>query len=291
MSSRIDRLFLFFAIIGLLFVTAEFIVQFFGFSICQTEGCELVAKQVRFGEWIILLIGSITFLTLLVSHIKFKKNKKILWGQINLFTLIIALACEGFFTGYQAFRLFAPCYFCLIVFLLIVILGILKFLEGEKIVLAGFGAMAGVFLLLYLILPVNAADKVPDKPLILFYSNNCKHCREIMEELKFKKIDIPHVLVDDYSNFLKNVGIKYVPVLFINLPWEKRFIVGASQIREHLIKEDKKENIKEEKKKEKKAPSIKKKEDTLPSFLDLKLHNPILKFPDDACNEEIENCD
>ena len=45
----------------MLFVLTETIMQFFGKSICFTEGCKVVSQQVRYGEISILLIGLATF--------------------------------------------------------------------------------------------------------------------------------------------------------------------------------------------------------------------------------------
>lgn len=289
-----NKLFLFFAILGLLLVSIELILNFFNSKLCQTEGCELVAKQVRFGDWIILLLGLITFSSILITFVMSLRKKKQgdldrsrLYNAISSYILIISLACEGFFTGYQAFRLFLPCYFCLIIFTIIVILGLIKLFTGSWELVAGFGSLVGVFILFYLVLPVDIVGKVPESNLTIFYSENCNHCKELMKELEEKKVQIPHILIDDDPNFLKNVGIDRVPVLFVNLPGEKRFLVGLSNIRSYLFPESvKKENEKFVRKK-----VIMKKQEDKKSILDLAPTSPILKPPDDACDETKEDCD
>lgn len=294
MKNRLCRLYFTISLLGVLFVFTEFVLQLFGSRICETEGCELVAKQVRFGEWTILLLGFVTFLFLFFSNYIYSKKNITIWDNLNTYVLIIALACEGFFTGYQAFRLFAPCYFCLIVFTLIVILGLIKLIQGEKLIFVGFGSLIGIFLLFYLILPVNTVGKVPEEPLVLFYSKTCKHCEEIIKELDAKKIAIPHVLVDENPNFLKNVGISYVPVLFINLPSEKRFLIGTAKIRAYFFEEDRKIDKQKEKKgdeKETKTKKINKNPQGTPSLLDFNMKKSVLDLPSGACNEEVENCD
>lgn len=287
------KLFLFFSMLGFLLVFIELILNFFGTKLCETEGCELVAKQVRFGDWIILLLGLVIFSSILITFKVYlseeKKgdlNKGSFYNTICSYILIIALACEGFFTGYQAFRLFTPCYFCLIIFTIIVILGFIKLLMGSWELVSGFGALAGVFILFYLVLPVNNVVKVPEDNLTIFYSENCKHCKELLKELEEKKIQIPHVLIDENPDFLKSVGIDKVPVLFINLPGEKKFLIGLSNIRSYLFPEPEKKVEKRAVRKETGA----KKKDEQKSILDLVPTSPFIKPPDDACDETKEDC-
>lgn len=288
-----NKLFSFFSIIGIALVSIELILNFLGKKLCQTEGCELVARQVRFGDWIILVLGLMIFLfifiTFRISLIKTKQGdliKSKFYDRLCTYILITSLACEGFFTGYQAFRLFTPCYFCLVVFALIVILGLIKLAMGSLELISGFGALIGVFVLFYLVLPIGTIGKIPEDKLIIFYSENCKHCKELMKELEEKKVQIPHVLIDDNPNFLKNVGIDKVPVLFINLPGEKRFLVGLSNIKAYLFPEPEKKELK---KVIKKKTDIKKQEKQK-SILDLAPSSPFLKPPDDACDEAKEDC-
>lgn len=295
-SDSYNKLFSFFSFFGIVLVSVELTLNFFGKKLCQTEGCELVAKQVRYGDWVILVLGLLIFLFIFITYrislVKIKQGDEIkaeFYDRLCSYVLIISLACEGFFTGYQAFRLFTPCYFCLIVFATIVILGLIKLVMGSWELVSGFGALIGVFVLFYLVLPVGTIGKVPENNLIIFYSENCKHCKELMKELEEKKLQIPHVLIDDNPNFLKNVGIDKVPVLFINLPGEKRFLVGLSNIRSYLFPEPEKKDKKKERVINKKATV--KKQTEQKSILDLAPTSPLLKPPDDACDERKENCD
>lgn len=289
MKKNLTKFFDSVCIIGILLVSTELILDFFGTKLCETEGCELVAKQVRYGDWIILLLGLLIFLAIFITHrvaVNYKKRnleyKSDFYNQLNSFILIVALACEGFFTGFQAFRLYLPCYFCLIVFSLILILSILKLFMGSKEMLSGFGAFFGVFILFYLVLPVNKEPKLPEENLVIFYSENCKHCKELLKELDEKKIIIPHYLVDESPDLLKSVGIYQVPVMFINQPTEKRFIVGKSNILKFLMPE--KKDTSQRKVYKKRAEKSK-------SILDLTPKNTLFNVPDDSCDERKENCD
>ena len=59
-----------------------------------------------------------------------------------------------------------PCIFCLVVFGLLTTLGLLRLLQGEREIIAGFAAMAGVFSLCYLILPVENTIGTNGRPVV-----------------------------------------------------------------------------------------------------------------------------
>jgi glutaredoxin len=288
-----ERLFSIISFLAIVLIITELSLNLVGTRLCETEGCELVAKQVRFGDWVILLLGLLIFLTIFLTHrlsLKYVEKDEIkrkIYNEINNYVIIIALACEGFFSGYQAFRLFMPCYFCLIVFGIIVLLAIVKLLMGNREMLAGFGALIGVFLLFYIVLPVSSPVEVPKEPVTLFYSENCKHCRELIKELEEKHITINHILVDNNPFFLKNVGITQVPVLFLNLQGEKRFIIGKVNIKNYLFPQE--VNKETKKKAIKKTKQVKNNSNS--SLLDfMQLKSP-LNVPEGACDEEKEDCD
>lgn len=220
---------------GALFILMEMILRSFGRSICANVGCKVVAHSARFGEISILLVGFLVFSLLIVFAIMSRYfYKSVLEKYIN-FTLIVSLACEGFFTGYQAFRVYTPCIFCLIVFGSLVTLGLLRLLSKEQEVIVGFAAMAAVFSLFYLILPAESMVTIPDhEQLVLFYSKECKYCAQVMKELEESKIPADHVLVTGYSGFLKSMGIEHVPTLYVNNKNEKIFLTGKDEIERYL---------------------------------------------------------
>jgi hypothetical protein len=229
---------IFFAISSLatIFVLTEIIMQFFGKSICQTEGCKAVAQHVRYGDLSILFIGLATFsLLALLSFLNRSVDKKGLDPLINLI-LIVSLACEGFFTGYQAFGIHTPCVICLIILAIMIMLGILRLLVGEIALMAGFVSLAAVFGMFYLVLPAQTTVVLPGNDrLVLFYSKECKHCAEIMNEFEANKMPVKHVEVNEYTAYLKGMGIEYVPTLFVNSQYQKIFITGTDAIRGYLF--------------------------------------------------------
>jgi hypothetical protein len=226
------KLFLTTAILGTVFVGTEIIFQSFGKSICSAEGCKMVAGDTRFGDISILLIGLTIFFALtILSFATLYLNRTQLEKYINLI-LVVALSSEGFFVGYQAFRLHMACVFCLITFSIIIILSLLRLLYGEREVIAGFLSFAGVFALFYLVLP--AENTFPSGELILFYSKDCKYCSEVIEEIEENKMKVGRLNAGEYSGLLSSVGIEYVPTLFVNKKNQKMFLVGKEAIDQYL---------------------------------------------------------
>jgi hypothetical protein len=251
------KIFLTLSSLAAVFVLAEIVMQSFGKSICQTEGCKVVAQHVRYGDISILLIGLVTFFLLAgLSYLELYPKKAGAGTFINLI-LIVSLACEGFFTGYQAFSIHTPCLYCLIIFALMVILGILRLLAGQQEVIAGFLSLAAVFSMLYLVLPAGVPVNLPaDDRFILFFSKECKHCAEVIQKLDENKIVVKHLDVAEYSAFLKSMGIDTVPTLMVNAPSQKLFITGKDAILSHLLAcTQPQETKKTEKKKTKKGAS------------------------------------
>jgi uncharacterized membrane protein len=231
-----ERSFFVVSALGALFVLLETLLQAYGTSICGGVGCKLVAKYTRFGDLSILLIGLGTFTLLgLLSYLTLYRSRHDLSRFIDL-VLIAALAGEGFFTGYQAFRLHAACVFCLTVFAFLVVLGLLRLFAGHKEALAGFGAMATVFVLFYLVLPADSSVSLPGgRQAVLFTSTSCRHCAELLKELDERKLAVEHVLADDYAGVLKSVGVDGVPTLYVNNGKEKLFLTGKQAVLEYLL--------------------------------------------------------
>jgi glutaredoxin-related protein/uncharacterized membrane protein len=227
--------FLIVGIISSLYFLLEAVLQLFGKSICPTEGCKIVSQYTRFGDLTMVLLGLGTVAVISALAAKGMRSVSETRDRIINFLLVVSLAGEGFFVGYQLFRLHAICIFCLSVFGIFVVLGILRVLAGHREVLAGFGALAAILTLFYLILPTGGTALPLDQKYILFYSPDCKHCAEIRKELEANKIEFKHVEVKEYAPFLKNLGIEHVPTLLVNGKYEKYFLTGIDAIRNHLF--------------------------------------------------------
>jgi len=228
------RAFLVVGVFATLFIIAEIVLQSFGKSICQTGGCKMVTQYTRFGDISLLLPGLVTFALLsLLSFLAIYKNKTQLGWYINII-LVVSLAAEGFFAGYQAFRISAACLFCLTVMGFIIVLALLRLLQGEKELLAGFLSFAGIFVLSYLILPAGGTVRLPDDELVLFYSKDCRFCSEVIKELNANNLKFTHVPVSKYSDFLKSMGIDHVPTLYINNKNQRIYLTGKEAIDQYL---------------------------------------------------------
>ena len=234
-KQKSGTIFLAMGLLATIFVAAEIIMQSLGSSICFTEGCKLTAQYARFGEISILLIGLVTFVSLAGLSLLDRVYQAVWPGRFINLILIVALACEGFFMGYLAFRVHTLCVFCVIVFGLIVSLGSIRLLSGETEVAAGFAALAAVFSMLYLVLPAGVNASLPDNErLVLFYSKECKHCSEIMSEIEASKLSVSHREVNGYAGLLKSMGVEHVPTLYVNDQYQKMFLTGKDAIRRYL---------------------------------------------------------
>ena len=227
-------LFLIASVLAALYLLVEAVLQLFGRSICAGEGCKVVAQYTRFGDLSMVLLGLAMFsLIALLAFLGMRDGNERRESLIDLL-LIVSLAGEGFFVGFQLFRLHALCVFCLSVFGFYAVLGALRILAGRRAVIAGFLSLAVVLSLFYLVLPAGGSALPLDQKHILFYSADCKHCAEIMKEIDEQKIDVRHVPVREYAATLKGIGIEHVPTLLVNGPYEKMFLTGIDAIRRYL---------------------------------------------------------
>lgn len=222
-------------VLSSLYLLLEAVLQSFGRSICATEGCKVVSQYTRFGDLTMVLLGLGTVALITALAAKGMRSTSEARDRTINFLLIVSLAGEGFFVGYQLFRLNAVCVFCLSVFGIFIVLGILRVLSGHREVLAGFGALAAVLALFYIILPAGGTALPLDRKYILFYSPDCKHCTEIRKELEENRIEVSHVEVKEYAPLLKNLGIEHVPTLLVNGKYEKYFLTGIDAIRGQLF--------------------------------------------------------
>lgn len=231
-----EKLFLFITVLASLFVVTELAMNSLGKSLCVSEGCALTAQAARYGDISIFLLGLGTFITLAALAIVNRLARKPGIERLINLILVIALAGEGFFMGYLAFRLHTACLFCLVICCFMVTLGLLRLLAGDKDVLAGFATFAVMFMIQYLILPAGVPVHLPaNERLVLFYSKDCKHCAEVIKEFDDRKIHIAHEPVNGYAGFLKNMGIEHVPTLMVNDPYQKVFLTGKDAIMRYLL--------------------------------------------------------
>jgi len=243
-QERAGKIFLGVSIAGALYVLTELVLQAFGTSICHTNGCKTVAQHARFGDASILVIGLALFSSLAaLDFASLYRGRRGLDKYVDTI-LVAALAGEGYFTGYQAFRIHEPCFFCLTVFGLLVILGVVRLISGRREIVAGFAAMVTVFSLLYIILPAGGSVHIPDdEQYVLFYSKDCKYCAQVIDDIEKNAIPVKHILVSEYSSYLKSMGIEHVPTLYVNNGFEKTFLTGKDAIESYLLCKTRKDPV------------------------------------------------
>jgi len=235
-SSVSRKLFPLVSFAGLIFVSAELAMQLLSSSLCGTEGCRIVASHARYGDITMLLPGIAVFSILAsLSGINLFLHEKRLDLLINV-TLITALPAEGFLVGYQAFRVHTPCVFCLLVFTVFVILGVMRIVAGHKEVISGFAGFIITFSLFYLVLPAaNNCDCIRNDRLILFYSEDCEHCEAVKKLCRDCDLQVNEVPAKEHGEFLKAMNINEAPVLFVNDGTEKRILIGEARIKKYLL--------------------------------------------------------
>ncbi len=228
---RIQKIFILFSIIGLLFTIVELFLQLSNSSFCHTVGCKIVARHTRFGDWPIILMGIISFM--IITLLSFRKDR--LSNNIINLILISAIAAEGFFVGYQIFRVEALCLFCLTVFGIFLFLSILRIVMGHIEVISGMVSFILILSLFYLVLPVTKTSCLPqNEQLVLFYKEGCIHCEHILDECQRCAIDVYPLPASRYRDLFKALGIEEVPVLFINRKNDKRILIGEKTIKDYL---------------------------------------------------------
>lgn len=227
-------LFFIVSLLGALYLLVEAILQLQGTSICASEGCRLVAGLTRFGDLPAVLggFGALSLLSVL-SCLNLRSESGFRAQFINNM-LIAALAAEGFFLGYQIFWLPTVCVFCLSVLGIFVTLALLRLPSARNAMFAGFGAFVAVLAALALVLPPGGAVFPRDARHVLFYSPDCKHCKEIRKEIEASGLSVEHLLVREYAGTLRSLGVEHVPTLFVNGPYEKILLTGNEAILRYL---------------------------------------------------------
>jgi len=227
------------SVAGTLLVLIEVAMNLWHTSLCTSEGCKTVARYARYGDITFLIPGALVFLLLSVLS----RPGSARYGQYGdkLISTILcaAIASEGFLVGYQAFRMYAPCWFCLVVFALFALLGIIWLMSGRWEVITGFAGFSVILALFYLTLPtVNSGESlgnyIDKNRLTLFYSSSCESCEEIETLCRESNIVLNKVDADEHFDLLEGMNIYEIPVLFVNDNEEKRVLIGKTKIKEFL---------------------------------------------------------
>ncbi len=212
---------------GFLFVSIELFFKLSGKSLCQTEGCRIVESFVKGGEFVLLLSGVALFGFLFILSLKRKAE------YFHSIILLIALSIEGYLLGFQSFIIQEFCLFCLIVFSILFISAILRLIKGRKEIALALISFVSVFFITFVV--NSQINEFPSSQYVLIYSKNCPVCKEIIQYCKQMSISVETIEAKKVSSILKTLNINSVPVLLYNEGHEKRFIIGAKNIKEYLL--------------------------------------------------------
>ncbi len=214
-------------VLGFALSLIELVLSFFHKSLCDAYSCKLVASYVKYGESVIIFIGVVVFFVLIILELSKHNLKEYIIDTI----LISAFATEGLLLSFQIFSLKVICYFCFSIFLIFLILVVLRLLQKHYSMLFAIGAFISVFFMSFLIMPNLSPLK---SGYDLFYSKTCPHCEKTVVFLEKMHISINKYSAQNYRNFLNNIGINEIPVLFVNLPNEKKFVIGQENIEKYF---------------------------------------------------------
>ncbi len=276
--------------LGALYLLAESVLQSFGKSICGTEGCKIVSQYTRFGDLAMVLLGlAVLAATTALAAGPARSQRPSRDLAIDVL-LVTSLAGEGYFVGFQLFRLHAVCVFCMSVLGIFVLLGALRVAAGRTGVIAGFGALLAVLGLFVLVLPAGGTALPTGSRYILFYSPDCGHCTEIRKDLEQSKTAVVELDVREYTALLKSLGIEHVPTLMVNGPAEKLFLTGTDAIRKYLACEPAKPSERQvNRKAARSAPALRTPAELFPSVAAPdQIFNPL---PQEGLCKEDTKCD
>jgi len=247
--------------------TQAVLIYLDGSGICLNEGCEVVDSLTRIAPIYLNIFGFLFFLVISFGLSRARKGAE-LWKRFVSLLLLAALAAEGVLFSFQLFITESYCSYCLIVLALVFLcnlfLGLKQLFKGIVIFTAVFVAMAS--------LNFNASPSshkslddgilarfgvaTPDRQLYLFFSSSCVYCENVIEAIKenntcsinFNPVDT----IESFSfpgatltathapginrDYLKNIGIRGVPVFLEKRRNSITLLRGESAIRDYLEK-------------------------------------------------------
>lgn len=235
-------------------------------ALCFNEGCVIVDGLTKVPPIIFNVFGCLFFLTIAYCLIRARKARGTGWYQLAMMFLIAGMAAEGVLVAFQHFIAGVFCSYCLVVCGFVVLAnltaGIKHFFKGVAVFVAilvaftalEFSTSASQTPLIDGNYGYIAGEKSDTKH-YLFFSETCPHCEEVIEELEssnniceiqfnpiFELTQPPMngtVVNERYNpkanlSFLKNLGIKEIPVLFVKGQQEMTVLKGKRTIQKYL---------------------------------------------------------
>ena len=219
-----DYIFIILCLVGIALCVSE---PVFHHTVCETEGCKLAAESLRF-KYSFNLIGAVVFgCLILLNLLKCRRMMHIL--------IAASISGEGFLIAYQRLVLPETCHLCMAIAAIFFGIALLKLITADERtgLISGVAGLVSLVTLSFFMHPSGVCIPSGER-LILFYSNECPHCHELIDECKCCRIKVQTLPVKRYARILKALRIKDVPVLLINDRREKKIIVGKKKIEEYL---------------------------------------------------------
>jgi hypothetical protein len=236
---------------------------FFGSAICPHEGCKVVEGLTAIPPLYFNLMGFIFFQSVFWTT---RLQKRMAALPLDLLSLLLmsGLVFDSVLLAYQIFVARTFCGYCLLIFVLVLMLNIL---HGQRQILIGLAAL-GVTIFSFSALtfmptgvfsqsePLKSASygmkscSAPSKEIYLIFSADCPYCENVLQtlsncnscDLYLNPIDriesFDNMVVDLNPDFAPDVnrlvlgvlGIDTVPVLVVKTQEGLRFIRGEKKI-------------------------------------------------------------
>jgi len=223
-----------FCLAGFLLNTVEFIIRFFGKSVCEKESCKIVMSYVKYGDIILVLGGIIVFLILFLASLPIETNQNFskIFPLVFDSLLAISITAEGFLVGFQVFRVKTYCSFCFTVFMIFLSVLLLRILQKRLLPFIGLINFGMIFSLMFLISsPLQPNKCLPESSYTLIYSKNCPHCKRVMKFLDSKSVKYTAIPAEKNKEFLNMFQINNVPILIIRSQNEVKIVTGEEKIK------------------------------------------------------------
>ena len=163
-----------------------------GEELCVGGGCAVVARLTRISPAAFNLVGTAVFVFLAFAALSARTGRRP-WGAAALQVVAAAaLGAEGVLLAYQWHVADAWCLYCLAILGTVAAVSLASGLPGWLFGFSAFGASLTVFSLLSFV-PANprldtgtaAVERQGERPaLVLIYSENCPHCRNVLEAMR-----------------------------------------------------------------------------------------------------------
>jgi hypothetical protein len=217
-------------------VAQALLIIFKGEAFCVNEGCKIVEALTLIPPFYFNLLGAASFFTIFCAAIitKYRSGTE----PLLRITLISGLAAEGILLGYQIFVANVFCSYCLLVFVLMVILNILM---GFRQLVLGLAIIVVQLFVFSLLRFDTAKDHLrgltldngtyavrrcsdPVKQLYLIFSEDCPHCYKVIGALE------GCTRCEFHFNPIKKIGADLLPGLSPNKKYVPQINTAALKI-------------------------------------------------------------